>query len=140
MEAETISSEMLSNEEGGQSPVYGCSPGGRATGYDYPSLSLDDRAVLSRDCEQPCKIAAPTVTVGVILETRGKIPLEDKSSEPPIARRLSELGIGLVSDPKEPLCHSTATETMDEVSPFIELISPARTSPWQPILSQVGGA
>ena len=71
---------------------------------------------------------------------RGKIPLEDKPSEPPIARRLSELGIGLVSDPKEPLCHSSATEMMDEVSPFIKLISPAGTSPWQPILSQVGGA
>ena len=101
MEAETVLSEMLSDEEGGRSPVYGCSPGGRATGYDYPSLSLDDRAISSRDCEQPCKIAAPTVMVGVILETRGKIPLEDKSSEPPITRRLSELGIGLISDPKE---------------------------------------
>ena len=59
--------------------------------------------------------------VGGISEMRGKVPLKDKSSEPLITWRLSELGIGLISDPKEPMCHPTATEMMDEVLPFSEM-------------------
>ena len=139
LEAEAKPGEVPSDGERRRGLVNGSSPGRQATGYDHPALLLNDCLVSSRDCEQSHKIAAPTITVGGISETRGKVPLEDKSSEPPIARRLSELGIGLVSDPKEPMCHPTATETMDEVSPFGELISPAGSSPWQPILS-VGGA
>ena len=140
LETEAVPSKIPGDGEGGWSLVNGFSPKGRATRYDRPSLSLDDHSVSSRDCKHPRKTAAPTIMVGVILETRGKVPLKDKSSEPPITRRLSELGIGLISDPKEPMCHPTVTETMDEVLPFGNLISPARTSPWQPILSQVGGA
>ena len=83
--------------------------------YNHPSLSLDDHSVSSRDCEQLCEVATSTITVGIILEARGKIPLKDESSEPLVTQRLYESRVCLNPNPKELLHCLAATETVDEV-------------------------
>ena len=76
----------------------------------------------------------PTIMVGVILEVRGKIPLEDESSEPPVTWRLYESRDCLNPNPEKLLCHLAVTEAVDEVLPFSKLISPARSPFWQSVL------
>ena len=71
------------------------------------------------------------------MEARGKIPLEDKSSEPPVTQRLYESRVCLNPNPKELLCCLAVTETVDEVSPFGKLISPAR-SPFRQSILPIG--
>ena len=75
--------------------------------------------------------------VGIILEARGKIPLKDESSEPLVTRRLYKSRVCLDPNPKELLCHLAATEMVDEVSPFGELISPAG-SPFRQSILPIG--
>ena len=79
----------------------------------------------------------PTIMVGIVLEARGKIPLKDESSEPPVTRRLYESRVCLDPNPKELLHHLAATETVDEVSPFGELVSPAG-SPFRQSILPIG--
>jgi len=76
--------------------------------------------------------------VGIILETRGEVPLEDESSEPLISRGLLVLGVSLFMDPSKFLCAAGATQSVDEVAPFRDLVSPAGSSLWQSIVP-VGG-
>ena len=102
--------------------------------YNHPSLLLNNHLVSSRDCEQLHKIATPTITVGVVLEVRGKIPLEDESSEPPVTWRLYKSRVCFNLNPDKLLCHLAVTEVVDEVSPFGKLISPAGSPFWQSIL------
>jgi len=100
---------------------------------------LDNSSVPSKDRKQPCKAAVPTIMVGIILEARGEVPLEDESSEPPISQGLLVLGVSPLMDPSKFLCAASATQTMDEIVPFGDLVSPARSSLWQSIVP-VGGA
>jgi len=109
-------------------------PRGCATWHDYPPLSLNDSSVPSQHHEQPCEAAAPTIMVGIILETRGKAPLEDESSEPPISQGLLVLGVSLFMNPSKFLCAAGATQSVDEVVPFRDLVSPARSSLWQSVV------
>ena len=76
----------------------------------------------------------PTIMVGIILETRGKVPLEDEPSEPPVTQRLYKPRICLDLNPEEPCRHPTLAETVDKVPPFGKLISPVGSSLWQSIL------
>ena len=75
--------------------------------------------------------------VGIILEVRGKIPLEDESSEPLVTRRLYKSRVCLDPNPKELLHSLAATETVDEVLPFGELVSPAG-SPFRQSILPIG--
>ena len=77
--------------------------------------------------------------VGIILEVRGKIPLEDESSEPLVTQRLYESRVCLNPNPEELLCHLAATEMVDEVLPFGELVSPAGSPFRQRVLPSLGG-
>ena len=79
----------------------------------------------------------PTISVGLVLELRGKIPLKDESSEPLITRRLYEPRVRLDTNPKESLRHLAATEMVDEISPFGKLVSPAG-SPFQQSILPIG--
>ena len=83
------------------------------------------------------EVAMPTIMVGIILEARGKIPLEDKSSEPLVTWRLYKSRVCLDLNPKELLCRLAATEMVDEVSPFSELVSPAG-SPFRQSILPIG--
>ena len=76
--------------------------------------------------------------VGIILEMRGKVPLEDESSEPPISWGLLVLGVSLFMNPSKFLCTAGATQSVDEVAPFCDLVSPAWSSFWQSVVL-VGG-
>ena len=84
-----------------------------------------------------CEAAVPTIMVGIILEARGKIPLKDKSSEPPVTWGLYESRVCLDLNPEELLCRLAATEMVDEVSPFGKLVSPAR-SPFRQSILPIG--
>ena len=75
--------------------------------------------------------------VGIILEARGKIPLKDESSEPPVTWGLYEARVCLDLNPEELLCCRAATEMVDEVSPFSELVSPAG-SPFRQSILPIG--
>ena len=75
--------------------------------------------------------------VGIVLEARGKIPLEDESSEPPVTQRLYKSRVCLNLNPEELLHHLAVTETVDEVSPFSELVSPAG-SPFRQSILPIG--
>jgi len=77
--------------------------------------------------------------VGIVLEVRGKVPLEDESSEPLISQGLLVLGVSPLMDPSKFLCAASATQTMDEIVPFSDLVSPAGSSLWQSVMP-VGGA
>ena len=79
----------------------------------------------------------PTIMVGVILEARGKIPLEDESSEPLVTWRLYESRVCLNPNPEELLHRLAVTEAVDEISPFGEFVSPAR-SPFQQSVLPIG--
>ena len=76
----------------------------------------------------------PSIVVGVVLEARGEVPLEDEPSEPPVTQRLYKSRVCLDPNPEEPCCHPTLAETVDKVPPFGELISPAGSSLQQSIL------
>jgi len=139
LEAEAILGEVPSDHKWRRHFIGRFRPRGCATWHDYPPLLLDNSSVLSQDCEQPCKTAAPTITVGIILEMRGEVPLEDESSEPLISRGLLVLGVSLFMNPSKFLCAAGTTQMVDEVAPFSDLISPARSSLWQSVVL-VGGA
>ena len=136
---ETILSEVPSDREWRWRFIGRFRPRGCAAWHDYPPLSLNDSSVPSQDHEQPCEAAAPTITVGIILETRGEVPLEDESSEPPIRWGLLVLGVSLFMNPSKFLCAASTTQTVDEVAPFGDLVSPAGSSLWQSVML-VGGA
>ena len=71
------------------------------------------------------------------MEVRGKIPLEDKSSEPLVTQRLYKSRVCLNPNPEELLHRLAATEAVNEVSPFSELVSPAG-SPFQQSILPIG--
>ena len=108
------------------------------TWHDYPPLSLNDSSVPSQDNKQLCEAAVPTIMVGIILEMRGEVPLEDESSEPLISQGLLVLGVSLFVNPSKFLCAAGVTQSMDEVMPFCDLVSLARSSLWQSVML-VGG-
>ena len=139
LEAEAILGEVSSDCEWRRRLVGRFRPRGHATWHNYPPLSLDNSSVLSEDHKQPCKTVAPTIMVGIVLEARGKVPLEDESSEPPISQGLLVLGVSPLMDPSKFLCAASVTQTMDEIMPFSDLVSPARSSLWQSVMP-VGGA
>jgi len=109
LEAEAILGEVPSDCEWRRRLVGRFRPRGRATWHNYPPLSLDDSSVPSQDHKQPCEAAAPTITVGIILKTRGEVPLEDESSEPPISWGLLVLGVSLFMNPRKLLCTAGTT-------------------------------
>ena len=124
LEAEAILGKVPSDCERRRHLVGQFRPRGCATWHNYPPLSLDDSFVPSKDCEQPCKAVVP-ITVGIILEVRGEVPLEDESSEPLISRGLLVLGVSPLMDPSKFLCTASVTQTVDEITPFGDLVSPA---------------
>jgi len=138
LEAEAILGEVPSNREWRWRCIGRFRPRGCVAWHDYPPLLLDDSSVPSQDHEQPCEAVAPTITVGIILETRGEVPLEDESSEPPISRGLLVLGVSLFMNPSKFLCAAGTTQSVDVVVPFCDLVSPAGSSLWQSVVP-VGG-
>jgi len=138
LEAEAILGEVPSDCEWRRHFIDQFRPRGCAT-WHKPPLSLDNSSVPSQDHKQPCEAAVPTITVGIILEMRGEVPLEDESSEPPISQGLLVLGVSLFMNPSKFLCAASATQSVDEVVPFRDLVSPTRSSLWQSVVP-VGGA
>jgi len=138
LEAEAVLGEVPSDHKWRWCLIGQFRPRGGATWHDYPPLSLDDSSVPPQDYEQLCKAAVPTIMVGIILEMRGKVPLKDESSEPPISQGLLVLGVSLFMNPSEFLCAAGMTQLVDEVVPFSDLVSPAGSSLWQSIVL-VGG-